>query len=115
MRYVRYCILGVIALALILIAVANRQIVTVQLEPFGLGAPFPQPIDVPLFLVIFVSALGGMIAGFMMEWIRERKHRRVISDQSREASDLKREVRRLAEKVEKTDKDALSPVPALRT
>ncbi len=114
MRYVRYFILGVIALALILIAVANRQIVTVQLEPFGLGEPFPQPIDMPLFVVIFVSALAGLISGFVIEWIRERKHRRAIFEQEREASDLRKEVRRLANKVAATDKDAMSPVPALR-
>ena len=109
MRYVRYFILGVIGLVLILITVANRQIVTVQLEPFGLGPPFP-----PLFVVIFVSALGGLLFGFVMEWIRERKHRRAIFDQQREAADLRKEVKRLATKVSKTDKDALSPVPALR-
>ena len=114
MRYVRYFILGVIGLALILITVANRQIVTVQLEPFGLGPPFPPPVDVPLFVVIFVSALGGLLFGFVMEWIRERKHRRAIFNQQREAADLRKEVKRLATKVSKTDKDALSPVPALR-
>ena len=114
MRYVRYFILGLIGLALILIAIANRQIVTVQLEPFGLGAPFPQPVDVPLFVVIFAAALGGLVAGFLMEWIRERKHRRAVYDQQRETSDLRKEVKRLATKVSKTDKDAMSPVPALR-
>lgn len=115
MRYVRYFILGVLALVLIMIAVANRQVVTVQLEPFGLGSPFPQPIDMPLFIVIFVSALGGLIAGFLIEWIRERKHRREVFNQQREANDLRKEVRRLADKVSKTDKDAMSPVPALRS
>ncbi len=115
MRYVRYFILGVIGLALLMITVANRQIVTVQLEPFGLGAPFPQPVDVPLFIVIFGSALAGLVAGFVMEWIRERKHRRTIHDQQRETSDLRKEVNRLAKKVSKTDKDAMSPVPALRS
>lgn len=114
MRYVRYFILTVIGLALLLIAVANRQIVTVQLEPFGLGEPFPQPVDLPLFVVIFVSALSGLIAGFVIEWIRERKHRRAIFEQEREASNLRKEVKRLAVKASKTDKDAMSPVPALR-
>lgn len=115
MRYIRKIFLGLIAVALILVAVANKQIVTVQLEPFGLGEPFPQPIDVPLFLVIFASALSGMIAGFLIEWIRERKHRREIAVQQQKAGELRREVKRLAGKVAKTDKDALSPVPALRT
>lgn len=114
MRYVRYFILGVIGVAVVLITVANRQIVTVQLEPFGLGPPFPAPVDVPLFVVIFVSMLVGLIIGYVIEYIRERKHRRAIFDQQREAADLRKEVKRLATKVSKTDKDALSPVPALR-
>jgi len=114
MRYVRQFILGVIAVLLLLIAVANRQTVTIKLEPFGLGAPFPQPVDLPLFIVIFASALGGLLAGFLIEWIRERKHRRVIFEQERATNDLRKEVKRLATKVAKTDQDALSPVPALR-
>ncbi len=97
MRYIRYAILALIAVALIVIAMANRSVVEVKALPLdmanivGLNLVF----EVPLFVVIFAGILGGLILGFVLEWIREARERAAAARQAREMERLKAEVKRL--------------------
>ena len=52
MRYIKYAFLAIVALALVAVAVANRDIVTLTLLPSGLAAlaGMNQAIDLPLSL-----------------------------------------------------------------
>ena len=97
MRYVRYACIAVFGLALILIALANRGMVTIRVLPdelSGLAAVNPT-YDVPLFVVMFGGVLAGLILGFIWEWIREAKERAASARQAREMRALRAEVRRL--------------------
>ena len=97
MRYIRYACIAVFALALVLIALANRGMVTVRVLPdelSGLAALNPT-YDVPLFAVMFGGVLAGLILGFIWEWIREAKERAAAARQAREMQALRAEVRRL--------------------
>jgi len=97
MRYVRYACIAVFGLALILIALANRGMVTIRILPdelSGLAALNPT-YDVPLFVVMFGGVLAGLILGFIWEWIREAKERAAAARQAREMRALRAEVRRL--------------------
>ncbi len=102
MVYVRYAILTLIAVCLIAVALANREIVTLSLLPAGLTAlvRFPENINsvtVPLFIVIFAGIIVGVLLGFVWEWLREHKHRASAAGHRRENERLSREVARMRE------------------
>ncbi|GAB4288455.1 MAG: lipopolysaccharide assembly protein LapA domain-containing protein [Roseovarius sp.] len=97
MRYFRYALLGAVALALIVVALANRGMVRVQLLPdevAWLVAANPAR-EVPLFVVMFAGILAGLVIGFIWEWIREAGERAAAARQAREMERLKLELRRL--------------------
>jgi lipopolysaccharide assembly protein A len=95
MRYVKLTLLGLILLAIVLLALANREIVTIDLLPPPLDGILPASVDLPLFLISLISIVVGMVIGYLLEWLREYKHRRRAAEKSREAERLSREVDRL--------------------
>ncbi len=100
MRFIRYFFLAAIALVLIVVAVANRQPVQLQLLPEDLAAfvPFGGSITVPLFLVILAGVLGGLLIGFVWEYLREFKIRNDLSKSTKQVKSLEREVGKLRAK-----------------
>lgn len=106
MRYIKYAFLAIVALALVAVAVANRDIVTLTLLPSGLAAlaGMNQSIELPLFVVIIAGVAAGLLIGFVWEWLREFKQRAESARKDREIKELKRRLRRLqAEKHEGED------------
>lgn len=106
MRYIRYASIAIFALALILIALANRVSVPVHLVPKELTSftVINPGHEVPLFVVIFGGILAGLILGFIWEWIREAGERAAAAKQAREMTRLRAEIKRLkAEKNEGKD------------
>jgi uncharacterized integral membrane protein len=99
MRYIRYAFLIIVALCLITVALANRQLVLLQLMPSDLAelVGLTGSINLPLFLVIFSGVLAGLMLGFVWEYLREYKHRAALGQQGREVTKLEREVKRLKE------------------
>ena len=97
MRYIRYASIAIFAVALILVALANRGMVTVQVLPDELAhlAALNPSYEVPLFIVIFGGILAGLVIGFIWEWIREAGDRAAAARNSREMERLKGEVKRL--------------------
>ncbi len=67
----------VIPLALIFIAfaVANRHFVTLSLDPFTSADP-AVALTLPLFVVVIVMAVLGVIAGGSATWFGQRRWRR---------------------------------------
>lgn len=97
MRYIRYASIAIFAVALILVALANRSVVTVKVLPKELAdlAALNPSYDVPLFIVMFGGILAGLIVGFIWEWIREAKERAAAARQAREMQQMRTEIRRL--------------------
>ncbi len=100
MRYIRYLFLAVIGIALIVVALANREAVTLRLMPEELAGVFGLTgnITLPLFLVIFLGIVAGLLIGFVWEWMREFKYRHDLSKKGKEVSRLEREVKVLKAK-----------------
>lgn len=97
MRYIRYAFYALLAVALIAVALANRQIVTLKLlteEIAGLFG-FQAIAEVPLFLVIFASIIAGLLIGFVWEWLREHKQRAEGARARRDKVQLEKEVSHL--------------------
>lgn len=97
MRWVRYIILGLLALVLVTLALANRAVVTLQLLPETMAEFFAIDMSVrmPLFLVIFIAGLIGLLIGFVWEWIRESRERNAAKANAKNIAKLEREVARL--------------------
>ena len=95
MRYVRYACILVFAVALVAVALANRQMVTLKVLPDELAGLFAlnPSINLPLFAVVFLGIAIGLLVGFVWEWLREWKHRSAVAQKEREVGALKRELR----------------------
>ena len=106
MKYIRYASIAVFTLALVLIALANRGMVTLRVLPDELAgfAALNPTYDLPLFVVIFGGILAGLILGFIWEWIREAGERAAAARQARELASLRAEVTRL-KKTEARNRD----------
>ena len=76
------------------LALANREPVTLHLLPQGMTRVMPLSVELPLFVVILVSIVVGMVLGYLLEWLREHKHRRRASQKAREAARLQPRGRR---------------------
>ncbi|MEJ8309958.1 DUF1049 domain-containing protein [Agrobacterium larrymoorei] len=83
-KIVNLLILAPLAIILIVLCVANRQDVTLALNPF-------QPNDsvlsftAPFFVFIFLSTLFGIFLGSAATWISQGKHRKRARLEAREA------------------------------
>ena len=111
LRFIKLSILAIIMIVLILIGVANRDPITVKLLPDGLAglAPFPTTTPpLPLFAVVAASIVVGLLIGYIIEYLRESKHRRLAAAKSREASRLHSKVRDLQKKTGENDDDVLA-------
>ena len=64
-----------LAIVIVAFAVANRQAVTVSFDPFSSAAP-AYAATLPLFVVLFVVLILGVLVGGSAAWIRQAKWRR---------------------------------------
>lgn len=97
MRYIRYAVLGALAIVLVSVCLANSTVVELKLMPsaFAELAGFNYSIALPLFVVVLGGVGAGLVIGFLWEWLREHKHRSEAAQKAREARKLNREVTRL--------------------
>jgi len=112
MKTIRYSFWAIVGLCLILIGLANRDFVTVRAMPMALGdlLGLSPDIQLPLFVVIFISVGAGLMIGFLWEWVREHRIRADARGKAREVESLRREVDRLrgAAVGAKSDDDVLA-------
>jgi uncharacterized integral membrane protein len=73
-KIVTALVLICLALVLISFAVANRQVVTVSLDPFDQGNP-ALVLTQPMYQLIFVLLIGGVVLGGCAAWLRQAKWR----------------------------------------
>ncbi len=73
-----------LGLIFIVFAVANRHLVTVSLDPFNASDP-SVGFTLPLFVVIIVMAILGVVAGGAATWFRQRRWRRAARQHEADA------------------------------
>ncbi|MCA0044188.1 lipopolysaccharide assembly protein LapA domain-containing protein [Celeribacter litoreus] len=107
MRYIRYAFLAALAVVLVTVALANRDLVTLNLLPAELAnlTGVSLAISLPMFVVIFGAIIAGLLIGFVWEWMREYKHRSAASMHKREKEKLAREVDKLKTQKAKNEGD----------
>jgi uncharacterized integral membrane protein len=72
-------------------AVANRQMVTVSFDPFSSASP-AYAVTLPLFLIIFVLLIVGVILGGVAAWLRQSSWRRSARRLDAQVRDLHGEI-----------------------
>ena len=90
-RLVTALIVVPIALLIIAFAVANRQSVTVSLDPFSAEHP-AAAVTLPLFALVIVLLIAGVVIGGVATWLRQTGWRRLVRRMEREAAELRREI-----------------------
>jgi lipopolysaccharide assembly protein A len=108
MRTIKLILLALILIGIVVLALANREPVTLNLLPDGMSRILPYSRQVPLFMVILASVGIGLVLGYLFEYVREHKHRKRAAVRTREARQLSREVDRLKRSTGKQDDDVLA-------
>ncbi len=100
MRLLKLIFLAVLCLALVIIALANRDPMTLQLLPAELSrvAGVQWEVTMPIFLVILAAVFAGLAIGFIWEWLREHKHRAAAVSERRERERLEQQVEQVSPK-----------------
>ena len=96
---------------LVAFAVANRQTVTVSFDPFSSSAP-AYSLTLPLFAVIFVVLILGVIVGGFAAWLVQGKWRRRARKSEAELRALHQEVDLIQARQTYRGHPDLSPTPA---
>ncbi len=92
-RIVGWFVLVPLCAVLIVFALANRQLVVVNLNPLASTEALASTgVGVPLFLVIFAVLLIGVILGGIATWFAQGAHRRDERHFRRETERLHREL-----------------------
>jgi len=97
MKTIRYSFWAIVGLCLILVGLANRDMVTLRAmpEPMADLLGMSPDISLPLFVVIFLGVGAGLLIGFFWEWVREHRIRSDARVKGREVENLRREVQQL--------------------
>jgi len=90
-KIVAALILVPLAVIIIAFAVANREIVTVSLDPFS-GSEPAASVTLPLFALVIGVLIGGVLIGGVASWLRQGERRRSARRLEREVHDLRRKV-----------------------
>jgi uncharacterized integral membrane protein len=74
-KTIAFLILAPLALAIIALAIANRQTVTISFDPFNAVSP-AYVAQAPLFLLVFMLVIAGVLIGGIAAWLRQSRWRR---------------------------------------
>lgn len=89
--YLRYGFLAILAAIFVIVALANRTLTTVKLLPDTLASllGFNIGFTLPLFMVLGLAIVLGLMMGFIWEWLREHSYRAEAARAQREATALR--------------------------
>ena len=75
-RFLKSVLVALIAVVLLAFALANSEDVIVSFDPFGPRGNPAFSIPAPLFVVVIVSAMLGVVAGAFATWLSQGRHRK---------------------------------------
>ena len=77
-----------LAIVLIALAVANRELVAFTLDPFNPGNP-ALTVKLPLFELMFVALVIGLFVGSAATWIKQGRFRKLARQRGEEVRSLR--------------------------
>ena len=90
-KIINFAIVLPLAVILVIFAVANRHWVTVSFDPFNSINP-SLATDLPLFVVILLSVIAGVLAGGVATWVRQGRWRRAARRHEADAAAARTEL-----------------------
>ena len=94
-RFLRIVVLAAVAVVLLGFAYANRNEVIVSFDPFASRENAALAVAAPLFAVVIVAAMLGVIAGATATWLSQGRHRRAARQSRTEADKWRAEAQAL--------------------
>lgn len=116
MRFRRFLagLVGIpLALFIILFAVANRQSVTVGFDPFAPTTP-AFSVSLPLFAVVLLSLMLGVLIGGVAAWARQGKWRKEAKRRRVQTERLEAETETARREAAMARRQASAALPAPR-
>jgi hypothetical protein len=90
-KIVTVLVLVPLAAVIIAFAVANRQAVTVSLDPFNAEQPAAF-FTLPLFGLVIMLLIAGVLVGGMAAWLGQARSRQTVRRLRREVNELRGEL-----------------------
>jgi uncharacterized integral membrane protein len=90
-NFLKFIVMAPVAILLLIFAFANRHIVTVSFDPFTDGDIPAFAITAPLFLILLLAMMIGVLAGGAATWLAQGKYRRAARRGRAEAERLRNE------------------------
>jgi uncharacterized integral membrane protein len=81
----KWAILLPVLIAVVLLAVANDQNVTLHLNPFDKSDPVLE-VELALYQIAFLVFVVGVLFGGLIVWSNQRKYRRRLRDRREDAA-----------------------------
>lgn len=94
LRLLKFLLILPVAILLVLFGVANRQMVSLVIDPLSPPAEALR-VSVPLFLFFFGTLALGAVIGSMTTWLAQGRHRKAERQFRRERDRLQDECARL--------------------
>lgn len=85
-KLISFCVTFPITVIVVLFAVSNRNLVSMELWPL------PGAVDAPLYLVFLVAVAAGFVLGGAIAWSGELGHKMRANRAEKKAEDLEREL-----------------------
>jgi uncharacterized integral membrane protein len=92
-RFMLIVVFVPLAIILIALAVANRELVAFTLDPFNPGNP-KLTLTLPLFIFLFLALAIGMIVGSLATWVKQGRYRKLARQRGVEAENLRQAISR---------------------
>jgi uncharacterized integral membrane protein len=110
-KLVNVLVLIPIGIVLIVLSVANRQAVTLALNPFR---PEDSVLSVtaPFFVYLFLAVIFGMVIGSFATWFSQGKYRKRARNEANEAVKWHAEAEKHKTRAEAAASQVVLPAPA---
>ena len=98
LKFVSWIAMVAVGLLVILFAISNRTLVTLDLWPL----PVPE-LTVPHYVPVLAAALAGFVGGAIVAWFSAGKVRRKARTASKKASGLEKNLDKLKNQIEELE------------
>jgi uncharacterized integral membrane protein len=90
-RLLKVIVIAPFALIFIAFAYANRHSVTIEFDPFAAGDIPAFSLTAPLFVVLILTAIFGVLAGGVVTWLAQGRYRRAARQSRAQAEQFRAE------------------------
>jgi uncharacterized integral membrane protein len=108
-KLVNIVVLVPVAIVLVVLSVANRQMVTLALNPFD-PADSVLSASAPFFVFLFLAVIFGMIVGSLATWLNQGKYRKRARKEASQAVKWHAEAEKHRTRAETITSQAMLPV-----